>query len=58
LRPGFVPPYYADCPKSFEGIIESEKKYHRLRMKHPITTDVFYFIKVVFSFVTMKARTG
>jgi hypothetical protein len=58
LRPGFVPPYYADCPKTFEGIIESEKKYYRLKKKYPITTDVYYFVRVVISFLTMKARTG
>jgi lipopolysaccharide/colanic/teichoic acid biosynthesis glycosyltransferase len=58
LRPGFVPPYYADCPKTFEDIIESEKKYYYLKKKYPITTDVYYFIRVVINFLTMKARTG
>ncbi len=58
VRPGFVPPYYADCPKTFEGIIESEKRYCRLRKKHPLTTDIYYFIRVVISFLTMRARTG
>jgi lipopolysaccharide/colanic/teichoic acid biosynthesis glycosyltransferase len=58
IKPGFVPPYYADCPKTFEEIIESEKKYYRLKRKHPITTDVYYFVRVVISFLTMKARTG
>jgi len=58
LRPGFVPPYYADCPKTFEDIIESEKRYYRLKKKYPITTDVYYFIRVVINFLTLKARTG
>jgi len=58
IKPGFVPPYYADCPKTFEEIIESEKKYYRLKRKHPMTTDVYYFVRVVISFLTMKARTG
>ncbi len=58
IRPGFVPPYYADCPKTFEGIIESERRYYRLRKKHPITTDIYYFVRVVINFLTMKARTG
>lgn len=57
-RPGFVPPYYADCPTTFNGIIESEKKYYRLRKKHPITTDIYYFMRVVINFLTMRARTG
>ena len=58
LRPGFVPPYYADCPKTFEGIIESEKRYSRLRKQHPLTTDVYYFVRVMINFLTMRARTG
>jgi len=58
VRPGFVPPYYADCPKTFDGIIESEKRYCALRKKHPLTTDVYYFIRVVINFLTMRARTG
>jgi len=58
IRPGFVPPYYADCPKTFEGIIESEKRYYRLRKKHPITTDIYYFMRVVINFLTLRARTG
>jgi len=58
IRPGFVPPYYADCPRTFEEIIESEKKYYKLKKRHPITTDVYYFIRVVISFLTVRARTG
>ena len=58
IRPGFVPPYYADCPKTFEEIIESERKYYKLKKRHPITTDVYYFIRVVISFLTVRARTG
>ena len=58
IRPGFVPPYYADCPKTFEEIIESEKKYYNLKKKHPITADVYYFMRVVISFLTVRARTG
>ena len=58
IKPGFVPPYYADCPKTFDDIIESEKKYYRLKRKHPVTTDVYYFMRVVLNFLMMKARTG
>jgi len=57
-KPGFVPPYYVDCPQTFEGIIESEKKYCDAKKKHPIKTDILYFIKTVLNFVTGKARTG
>jgi SAM-dependent methyltransferase len=58
VRPGFVPPYYADCPRTFEGIIDSEKRYCKLRKRHPLTTDIYYFVRVVINFLTMRARTG
>ena len=58
IKPGFVPPYYADCPKSFEDIIESEKRYYYLRKKHPVTTDIMYLLRVIASFVSGRARTG
>ena len=58
VRPGFVPPYYADCPSTFEGIIDSEKRYCKLRKRHPLTTDIYYFMRVVINFLTMRARTG
>ena len=58
LKPGFVPPYYADCPKSFEGIIESEKRYYERWKSHPHRTNFVYFWKVVWNFITGKVRTG
>ncbi|MFQ6082758.1 MAG: sugar transferase [Methanosarcinales archaeon] len=58
IKPGFVPPYYADCPKSFEEIIESEKRYYEAWKKHPSKTNFIYFWKVVLNFVIGRARTG
>ncbi len=58
IRPGIIPPYYADCPQSFEGIIESEKKYMRLKKRYPVTTDIFYLFRVLLNFIAGRARTG
>jgi lipopolysaccharide/colanic/teichoic acid biosynthesis glycosyltransferase len=58
IKPGIIPPYYADCPTSFEEIIESEKKYYRLKLRYPVTTDIFYFMKVMINFILGRARTG
>ncbi len=58
IKSGFIPPYYADCPKTFEEIIASEKRYYERKMRHPLTTDIFYFVSVVLSFLCMRARTG
>ena len=45
FKPGLIPPYYIDRPKSFEEIIESEKRYLELYEKAPIKTDLIYFCK-------------
>lgn len=58
IKSGFIPPYYADCPKTFQEIIESEKRYYELKKRHPVTTDVFYLVKVMVSFICGHARTG
>ena len=46
FKPGLIPPYYADMPKNFDEIIESEKRYLLKRKKHPINTQIEYFFKV------------
>ena len=44
-KPGLIPPYYIDKPKTFESIIESEQRYLTQYEKQPIRTDISYFIK-------------
>ena len=42
-KPGFIPPYYVDLPKTMTEIMESERKYLSLYEKNPIRTDIKYF---------------
>ena len=42
-KPGFIPPYYVDLPKTMTEIMESERKYLSLYKKNPIRTDIKYF---------------
>ena len=42
-KPGFIPPYYVDLPKTINEIMESERKYLRFYEKNPIKTDIKYF---------------
>jgi lipopolysaccharide/colanic/teichoic acid biosynthesis glycosyltransferase len=42
-KPGLIPPYYIDSPDSFEGLIESEKKYIKAYEKNGFYTDIKYF---------------
>lgn len=51
FKPGLIPPYYIDSPKTFDEIIESERRYLNKYNKNPILTDIIYFfkfLKVVF----------
>lgn len=43
-KPGFIPPFYVDLPSTFDEIMESEKKYLKSYKKHPLKTDLKYFV--------------
>lgn len=47
FKPGLIPPYYADLPKSFDEIIESERRYLIQKEKSPIITDIKYFSNAI-----------
>lgn len=45
VKPGFIPPFYADNPKNLQEIMESEKKYLLSYKKSPFRTDLDYLVK-------------
>ncbi len=51
FKPGLIPPYYIDQPKSFEALIESEKRYLQEYEKNGFKTDFIYFIKFIKAFL-------
>ncbi|MFU8861415.1 MAG: sugar transferase, partial [Cyclonatronaceae bacterium] len=57
-RPGLVPPFYADLPKTFEEIVESERRYLFAYKEHPVRTDISYFFKAARNILIKKARSG
>ncbi len=57
-RPGLIPPYYADMPKSFDEIIESEKLFLVQKIKNPILTSIKYFFKSIFNILIKGARSS
>ena len=57
FKPGLIPPYYADIPKNFEEILESEKIYILRRIKSPIVTDIQYFLRAFVNIVFKEARS-
>ncbi len=56
-RPGLVPPFYADMPKTLEEIQASENRYLDAYHKQPFITDVKYFWKASYNIIFKKARS-
>ncbi len=57
VRPGLVPPFYADLPETFEEICESERRYIRAFLAHPVRTQIRYFIKSFINIAFKGARS-
>ena len=57
FKPGLVPPYYVDLPKSFEEIIASELKYLKEKEKNLFITDLKYFSKAFINIVFKGIRS-
>lgn len=49
VKPGLIPPFYIDHPKTFDELFASEDKYLTEYLQHPVWTDTKYF------FLTMKS---
>ena len=47
FKPGLIPPYYYDLPKSFNEIVQSEKRYLIKKQANPFLTDIGYFLKAM-----------
>jgi len=58
FKPGLVPPFYVDMPKTFKEILDSEEKYLKKRAKHPILTQIEYFCKAWWNILVRKARSN
>ena len=57
-KPGLLPPFYVDLPKTLEEIIDSELRYLNAYEKHPFKTDVKYFARVCYTILLKKARSN
>lgn len=58
VKPGLIPPYYADMPESLEAVFESENKYLNAYLKAPLKTDLIYFYKAFKNILFKKARSS
>lgn len=57
FKPGLIPPYYADMPKSFNEIVESERRYLENKKQHPFRTDIEYFWRAWVNILFRHARS-
>lgn len=56
-KPGLVPPFYVDMPKTLNEIMSSEERYLDLYDNHPVLTDIKYFFKAAYNIVIRKKRS-
>jgi lipopolysaccharide/colanic/teichoic acid biosynthesis glycosyltransferase len=58
VKPGLLPPFYADMPTTLEEIMESEKKYILAYLDHPLRTQMTYFWKCFYNIVIKRKRSA
>ncbi len=58
VKPGLIPPFYADMPKTLEEIMESENRYIDAYLKRSYRTDWSYFWKAFHNIVFCSARSS
>lgn len=58
FKPGLLPPFYADMPKTLEEIQASEMKYlTACEQKGVFLTDITYFCKILYNIIFRCARS-
>lgn len=58
VKPGLIPPFYADLPVTLPEIMQSEINYIEAYQQKPFKTDCTYFFKALKNIVFKKARTN
>ncbi len=57
FKPGLVPPFYVDMPKTIDEIMASENKYLDAYAKKPFWTDIKYFFHASYNIILKRARS-
>lgn len=57
-KPGLLPPFYADMPKTLEEIEASEMRYlTRCEKRGTLSTDFIYFWRIIYTILFKRARS-
>jgi lipopolysaccharide/colanic/teichoic acid biosynthesis glycosyltransferase len=57
-KPGLIPPFYVDMPKTLDEIVDSEKRYLEAYERNPLKTDIVYLYKALCNIIIRKARSA
>jgi lipopolysaccharide/colanic/teichoic acid biosynthesis glycosyltransferase len=57
VKPGLIPPFYADLPCTLKEIQESEVRYILQWQKSPLRTDLIYFFRIFRNILFRGARS-
>lgn len=57
-KPGLIPPFYKDMPKTLEEIMASEMRYLIAYEKNPFLTDINYLFSALFNIFIKRARSA
>jgi lipopolysaccharide/colanic/teichoic acid biosynthesis glycosyltransferase len=57
-KPGLIPPFYKDLPKTLDEVLESERKYLLAYKRNPIKTDIKYFFNCWYNIIIKQARSS
>ena len=57
-KPGLIPPFYIDHPKTFDELYASENKYLDEYFCHPFWTDVKYFFMTIHSILFKRVHSA
>lgn len=58
VKPGLIPPFYIDHPKTFDELFASEEKYLRAYLENPIKTDIVYFFRTIHSIIFKRIHSA
>ncbi len=56
-KPGLLPPFYVDLPKTLDEIQASEMRYLEQYFENPLRTDIKYFFKILKNILFKKVRS-
>jgi hypothetical protein len=57
FKPGLIPPFYADLPKSLDEIMDSENRYLDAYEKSPFLTDLRYFSRALYNILIRGVKS-